>query len=78
MEVPLILTLALEEKAFQFFNALRKIYYPTEKNFIDAHLTLFHFLPNEPIVNNAIENICRQQQQFLLNVTEPKLTGNGV
>ena len=78
MEVPLILTLAMEEKAFQFFNSLRKIYFPLQENFIDAHLTIFHFLPNEPVVINAIENICKEQKQFLLEVTEPAFTDNGV
>lgn len=78
MEVPLILTLALEEKAFAFFNALRKIYFPPERNFIDAHLTLFHHLPNETMVTDAVENLAAGQKQFTLEVTEPRLIGNGV
>jgi 2'-5' RNA ligase len=78
MEVPLILTLALEEKAFTFFNALRKIYFPPERNFIDAHLTLFHHLPNEALVTDTVKKLAAGQSRFILEVREPKLIGNGV
>jgi hypothetical protein len=78
MEVPLILTLALEEKAFLFFNSLRKIYFPPERNFIDAHLTLFHHLPNDPLVIDAVKSYSEDHAAFELNVTEPVLIGNGV
>ncbi|WP_443947554.1 2'-5' RNA ligase family protein [Pedobacter sp. AW1-32] len=42
----LILTLRIEENAQQYFNNLRKLHFPPERNFLNAHLTLFHKLPD--------------------------------
>lgn len=78
MEVPLVLTVAIEENAFQFFNALKKIYFPTEGAFPDAHLTLFHLLPNEPSVVDTIESVCKQYKTIDLTVKEPAIVDDGV
>lgn len=78
MEVPFILTLDLEENAFQFFDALRKIYNPPPNNQVQAHLTLFHLLPHETAVIEAVAAISRKYPQLSLQVVEPVLTGNGV
>lgn len=42
----LIVTIKMQEEALAFFNALRKKYYPTHCNYVDAHITLFHKLPS--------------------------------
>ncbi|HJW15468.1 MAG TPA: 2'-5' RNA ligase family protein [Flavisolibacter sp.] len=78
MEVPLILTLALEEYAFQFFNALRKIYYPAHLNKADAHLTLFHLLPSHDSVIEKVATMAAHQNTITLQVKEPILTSTGV
>jgi hypothetical protein len=78
MEVPLILTLALEQNAFQFFNALRKIYYPAQQNKADAHLTLFRLIPNEPSLVNDVARAAQEQGCIKLYVKEPLLTSSGV
>ena len=44
---PLILTLRLDAASFARFNALRQQHFPRERNYLDAHLTLFHALPAE-------------------------------
>ena len=44
---PLILTLKLEQPAFERLDALRRAHFPPERNVIPAHLTLFHALPGE-------------------------------
>jgi 2'-5' RNA ligase len=49
----LILTLRLDEASQKFFDALRKRHFPAERNFLKAHLTMFHKLPD------AIETIDR-------------------
>src|SRR6202012_727743 len=46
-EQPLIITLKIDEKSQAFFDAQSNKYFPTERNFLKAHLTLFHQLPNE-------------------------------
>ena len=46
LKTSLIITLKLDETSHKFFDEQRKKYYPAYANFIDAHLTLFHKLPN--------------------------------
>ncbi|MCD8739980.1 2'-5' RNA ligase family protein [Mucilaginibacter roseus] len=78
-EKPLILTLKLDDKAQIYFNQLRKKYFPPERNFLDAHLTLFHHLPaNEPGINNTIENLAAGQQRLEVIITNMVSIGNGV
>jgi len=78
MEVPFILTVAVDENAFQFFNALRKIYFPAEQNHVEAHLTLFHLLPNETSIIDAVNTVSRQYKTLSLQIKEPLLTDDGV
>lgn len=75
---PLILTLAISNEAFHFFNSLRRKHFPSERNFIDAHLTLFHALPDVEAVKHTIQNISTRQSSFLLAVKEPVSIGKGV
>jgi 2'-5' RNA ligase len=44
---PLILTLKLDADSFARFDALRRAHFPTERNHLRAHLTLFHQLPGD-------------------------------
>ncbi|QJD98036.1 2'-5' RNA ligase family protein [Mucilaginibacter robiniae] len=79
IDAPMILTLALDDSAQDFFNALRKEHFPVERNYLDAHLTLFHHLPpEETSIIESIEQVCEQYQQMQLQVTEVKSIGNGV
>ncbi len=45
-EQPFILTLRLEPRLQGVLDALRGAYFPPERNFLDAHVTLFHALPS--------------------------------
>ncbi|MES2265782.1 MAG: 2'-5' RNA ligase family protein [Bacteroidota bacterium] len=79
MTNPLLLTLALTPDAQLFFNALRKQHFPAERNFLDAHLMLFHQLPaNEPTIIEGIISIVKEYQGLNLNVTGLSSIGNGV
>ncbi len=40
-----ILTLAMDQEAQHYFDELRQLYFPRQRNFLKAHLTLFHNLP---------------------------------
>lgn len=77
MDVPFVLTVAVEENAFEFFNALRKIYFPHGSS-MDTHLKLFHLLPNDPSIIETLENITRQYQPLLLQVNKPLLVDHNV
>jgi 2'-5' RNA ligase len=75
---PLILTLALDAAAEAFFDQLRQQHFPPERNFLKAHLTLFHHLPpQEPTIADAIEAAGRQPP-FPLAVTSVVMIGRGV
>jgi hypothetical protein len=77
MDVPFVLTVSIEENAFDFFNALRKIYFP-QGSAIDSNLTLFQLLPNEPAVIDTVETISKQFHTLLMQVNKPSFTGSGV
>ena len=46
-EDPLILTALFDTETQARFEELRRRYFPPERNFIPAHLTLFHHLPGD-------------------------------
>lgn len=78
MKPPLILTLALDKYDLDYFNSLRQKYFPANRNFIDAHFTLFHALANELTVSSTVTKICSNQASFVMNVTALVSIGNGV
>ncbi|WP_414472815.1 2'-5' RNA ligase family protein [Microvirga sp. M2] len=77
---PLILTLALDERSFAFLDEKRRRYFPPERNFIPAHLTLFHQLPGERVaaIQDVLERTCRERARFPLSVTGLLSLGRGV
>ena len=76
---PLILTCSINPEAFSFFNEQRIKYFPPDRNFLDAHLTLFHHLPaGEPAIMQAIQELCTRQPVITLQVKEVVFTGKGV
>lgn len=79
-EDPIILTLQLDEVNITFFNEQRQLYFPPERNFLKAHLTLFHHLPPAiyPQIMQELELLSKQQQPMALAVTEVKFIGKGV
>ena len=44
---PFIVTLKLDDASHAWLDALRQAHFPPERNFLQAHLTLFHKLPGE-------------------------------
>jgi hypothetical protein len=73
---PLILTLRLDTDSQAFFNEQRKLYFPTERNYLEAHLSLFHQLPNEKEVFDFLKNL--DISAFQLQVTGLMNLGAGV
>ena len=45
-EVPLIVTLKIDEPSRLLFNEKRTMFFPAHANYVDAHVTLFHKLPS--------------------------------
>lgn len=76
---PLILTLSLDKDAFDYFTRLRDKHFPPERNFLKAHLTLFHQLQKEEkAIIETLSDICAQQRPIPLKVEGPISLGNGV
>jgi hypothetical protein len=50
---PIIVTALLGRRDQAEFDALRRAHFPPERNYLDAHLTLFHHLP--PSVENELK-----------------------
>lgn len=79
-QAALILTLALDEPSFRFFNDQRRRYFPPERNHIPAHVTLFHALPGEEVdaVAETLRSACAIQAAFPVAVTGLRSLGRGV
>ncbi|HLK98761.1 MAG TPA: 2'-5' RNA ligase family protein, partial [Hymenobacter sp.] len=78
--VPLILTLVLDPASQQFFDDLRQQYFPPERNFLQAHLTLFHHLPGTDYDRICAEltEVAAAEQALPLPVTGVRFLGRGV
>lgn len=72
---PLVATLVMAPSAQAYFNDLRTKHFPAERNYLDAHLTLFHALPDEPWVVTDLEMMVEKQQPF--EVTAQRLVSLG-
>ena len=77
---PLILTLALESGAQARFDALRRVHFPSERNFVPAHVTLFHALPGgeHPAVARDLVDRCGTMAPFDVRATGVRFLGRGV
>lgn len=73
---PLILTLRLDEVSQAFFNAQRKLYFPAERNYLEAHLTLFHHLPKEAEVFGFLKTL--SVPEFDFKITGLRNLGAGI
>ena len=79
MTAPLILTLKIDAQSFDYFDELRRRYFPPERNFLAAHVTLFHHLPGEngAKITKDLAEICRQTGRFPLAFTNWRFLGKG-
>ena len=76
---PLILTAKIDRKTFEFFDDLRRKHFPSQRNFLSAHITLFHHLPGEMIseIENFLEEISSKQRVFSLSFPSVRFLGRG-
>ena len=77
---PLIITLKLDQASFAKLDLLRRTHFPPERNFIPAHITLFHALPGEQFesIVATLISICQQTEHFPIIVSQPRSLGRGV
>jgi 2'-5' RNA ligase len=76
---PLILTLRFDQASFDRLDCVRRRYFPAERNFIPAHLTLFHHLPGQrhALITDEIATRCRSQGPFPLRFSGLRFLGRG-
>ena len=76
----LILTLAMDEGAFEWFQDLRTRWFPPDRNIVPAHLTLFHNLPGGELerVRDTLRSACAETAPMTLAVQGPWSLGRGV
>jgi 2'-5' RNA ligase len=74
----LILTVLIDEKAQIYFDNLREEHFPAERNYLKAHLSLFHNLPQEDLIYKTLEEIGEHRGAFDLQVKGIVSIGNGV
>lgn len=77
---PLIVTAIIDPHTFSILDSLRQKHFPSERNFLSAHLTLFHHLPGDEIaaVRDIIEKTTENTLSFDLNFDSLRFLGRGV
>jgi 2'-5' RNA ligase len=76
---PLVVTLLLDDEPQGRFDRLRAEHFPTERNFLAAHVTLFHALPGEHL--DAVRSdlvTAADREAFDVAVTGLRFLGRGV
>lgn len=79
-DAPLILTLGLHADDQARFERLRALHFPTDRNLIPAHITLFHHLPGREIeaVQQTLEQQCNAVPPFEVTAAGLRFLGRGV
>ena len=77
---PLILTLQLDEASHQHFNQLRQQHFPPERNYLEAHVTLFHHLPGpeQAAIHHHVSAVAAAQAPLHVRVSGVRFLGQGV
>ena len=70
----------MDESSQEHFDRLRKRNFPPERNYLRAHLTLFHKLPGEreAEIFTDLREICQDREPFTLAATGLRFLGRGV
>lgn len=75
-----VVTLHMDDQSSQYFTALRETYFPADRNYLPAHVTLFHKLPGQ-----ELERLCQDayecakgHAELQVNVTGVRFLGRGV
>ncbi|NJL22435.1 MAG: 2'-5' RNA ligase family protein [Leptolyngbyaceae cyanobacterium SM1_3_5] len=77
---PLILTLKLDRITFNRLNDLRQRHFPPARNFLPAHITLFHALPGDRAesIESHLETVCAETEWMKLKFPTVRSLGRGV
>lgn len=75
---PVIITCLFNKEAAEYFNSFRQQYFPKEKNYLQAHLTLFHhiLLPADDVIKD-VKQTTLNTKPFVVNIERIAFTGRG-
>ncbi len=76
---PLIVTLLLDPESQARFDRLRSLHFPPERNFLAAHVTLFHHLPPEraDVIAADLAAVSSPTERFTVSATGLHSLGRG-
>ncbi|MBB1251648.1 2'-5' RNA ligase family protein [Rhizobium sp. G21] len=77
---PLILTARLKDEDLEPFDRLRRAHFPPDRNFLRAHLTMFHRLPGEyeAQIVDRLNRVIEAAQPVIAEVGGVRHLGAGV
>lgn len=77
---PLVLTARFDAAAGEWLEALRQAHFPPERNWVPAHLTLFHALPGaeSSAIQDVLEAECAARAPCAAAFPSWRFTGRGV
>ena len=80
MTAPIIITAEMGKADQAWANALRREHFPPERNFLDAHITLFHHLPpgHLPEIKSRLAAVASECPPPVAWLSEVLLLGRGV
>jgi 2'-5' RNA ligase len=73
MSQPLILSLRCDAATEKLLTSLRTKYFPSHRNFLAAHITLFHALPatSHELASDILARISSRESPFTIGVKSP-------
>ncbi|SIN90972.1 2'-5' RNA ligase superfamily protein [Parasphingorhabdus marina DSM 22363] len=77
---PVIMTASMGKEDFAWADGLRRLHFPPERNFLSAHITLFHHLPPQalPEIRKAVSDLCRHNPKPVAELSKLIHLGRGV
>lgn len=79
-DTPLILTLTLDDASHAYFTQLREQHFPPARNYLAAHVTLFHHLPGAelPAITQQLTALAATAAPLTVRVGGVRFLGQGV
>lgn len=80
MTAPIIITAEMGKMDQAWANGLRRAHYPVERNFLDAHITLFHHLPPSQLaeIKSRLSALAKECPAPVATLSEVMMLGRGV
>lgn len=80
MTSPIIITAEMGKADQTWANGLRRAHFPPDRNFLDAHITLFHHLPPSHLaeIKSRLAALAGECRPPVTHLTEVMMLGRGV